>query len=64
MNGEDIIWLAKLKEARAEYDAAEHPDEPCPHDELDHGICLSCGADCFDDVITAAEYASDIAQDR
>ena len=36
----------------------------CPHDELDHGICLDCGADRFNDVIAAAEFAADCREDR
>lgn len=29
----------------------------CPHDELDHGICMDCGADRTDDLVAQAEYA-------
>lgn len=36
----------------------------CPHDELDHGICLSCGRDCFDDLVDRAEFLRDCAEDR
>ena len=39
-------------------------DEPCPHDEHDHGICLSCGEDITDDLVGQAENASDARQDR
>jgi hypothetical protein len=36
----------------------------CPHDEHDHGICLSCEADIFNDLVEQAEAAADAAQDR
>lgn len=39
-------------------------EEECPHDELDHGYCLECGKDCFDDVIAAAEFRRDCLEDR
>jgi hypothetical protein len=30
----------------------------CPHDDVDdHKCCLTCGADCFEDYVAAAEYA-------
>lgn len=45
------------------YEKAQEQEE-CPHDELDHGVCLSCGKDCFDDVIDAAEYYRDCMEDR
>ena len=38
--------------------------EPCPHDEHDHGICLDCGKDITDDLVASAEAASDARQDR
>ena len=54
------------EEAFAEYD--EHRKSQyqleCPHYELDHGICLDCGKDCFDDVIAAAEFHRDCLEDR
>jgi len=33
--------------------------ETCPHDEHDHGICLDCGKDILDDLVCAAEYATE-----
>jgi hypothetical protein len=39
-------------------------EEDCPHDEHDHGICLSCGKDITQDLVAKAEAASDAAQDR
>lgn len=33
--------------------------EECPHDEHDHGICLSCGRDIFDDIVGQAELWRD-----
>lgn len=61
---EDNIWLQELKRARAEYDSQSRPPEDCPHDELDHGICLDCGKDCFDDLVARAEYMADAKEDR
>lgn len=48
-------WEAELKDKE---------QEECPHDELDHGYCLDCGKDCFDDVVAAAEFRSDCLEDR
>ena len=43
----------------------EHGDDPCGHPELDdHGTCLLCGEDRFDDVVSRAEYFSDNKQER
>ncbi|HZZ98608.1 MAG TPA: hypothetical protein VFG51_01615, partial [Candidatus Saccharimonadia bacterium] len=39
--------------------AREKEQEECPHDENDHGICLDCGADIFDDLIGRAELLED-----
>ncbi len=36
----------------------------CPHDEHDHGICLDCGKDIFDDLVAAAEFNADCREDR
>jgi Fe2+ or Zn2+ uptake regulation protein len=30
-------------------------EEECPHDEHDHGICLDCGEDIMDKLISQAE---------
>ncbi len=62
--------LEAMYEARKEYDASKEErerkayQEECPHDEHDHGICLECGKDIFDDVIAAAEFAADCREDR
>ena len=63
---EEAARLLSMQEALAEYPAHKRQQEAeeCPHDELDHGICLDCGKDCFDDVIAAAEFAADCANDR
>jgi hypothetical protein len=59
-----------MQEARAEWEAnrekreREKYQEECPHDETDHGICLDCGLDVFDDIVAAAEFAADCAADR
>jgi hypothetical protein len=37
----------------------EQEQEECPHDEHDHGICLSCGLDIFDDLLGRAELLRD-----
>ncbi len=29
----------------------------CEHGDYDHGICGICGADCYDSLVGAAEYA-------
>jgi hypothetical protein len=61
---------ASMEEALAEYPAhrrrvtLEQEQEACPHDETDHGYCLECGKDCFDDQVAAAEFAADCANDR
>lgn len=36
----------------------------CPHDEHDHGICLSCGKDINDDLVGRAEAWADAREDR
>ena len=33
--------------------------EPCEHGEHDHGICLDCGEDITQDLVMAAEYATE-----
>jgi Fe2+ or Zn2+ uptake regulation protein len=38
--------------------------EPCTHDEHDHGICLDCGEDITQELVSKAEAAADAAQDR
>lgn len=38
--------------------------DDCPHDEHDHGICLECGKDIWDDIVGAAEMACDAMEDR
>ncbi len=38
--------------------------DTCTHEERDHGVCMNCGKDCFDDDIEAAEYARDCREDR
>lgn len=59
-------WDAQMREARREWEANKRPQEEdeCPHDEHDHGICLDCGKDIFDDLVGAAEMARDAAEDR
>lgn len=37
----------------------EQEQEECPHDEHDHGICLSCGKDILDELIGRAELLED-----
>jgi hypothetical protein len=63
---DERVMQESRAEALAEYPAhkREQEQEECPHDELDHGICMDCGKDCFDDVVAAAEFASDCAMDR
>jgi len=52
-------------EALSEYQAhkaqreKEEEQEECPHDEHDHGICLDCGKDIFDDLVGRAEMLRD-----
>lgn len=36
--------------------AVEKSKEECPHDEHDHGICLDCGKDIMDHLVTESEY--------
>lgn len=47
-------------EREAERDKAEQKhyeeQEECPHDELDHGICLDCGKDCHEDLEAKADW--------
>lgn len=63
------------REARFDFDCerchdnGELPDgstcpDCCPHDEKDHGICLDCHKDCFNDDVAAAEFRSDCINDR
>ncbi len=41
----------------------DYPDS-CPHDEHDHGICLSCGEDINSKLVMQAENMIDAKQDR
>lgn len=36
----------------------------CPHDEHDHGYCLECGKNIFDDLVGAAEFREDCLENR
>ncbi len=40
------------------------PEEPCPHDEHEHGVCIDCGEDITQTLVVRAEAAADAAQDR
>lgn len=65
---------ADMQQAKKEYDAAtpaerakvldKEDEDECPHDELDHGICMDCGKDCFDDLVAAAEFNAECREDR
>ncbi len=48
----------------AEAAAFRAEQEQCPHDEHDHGICLDCGENIWDDVVAAAEFRADCNEDR
>lgn len=71
---EEKYRLADMAAAKQEYDAAtpaerakvlgEEDEDECPHDEHDHGICLDCGKDIWDDVVAAAEFRADSLEDR
>jgi hypothetical protein len=50
--------LAGYAAHKARRQKQEDQDE-CPHDEHDHGICLDCGKDIFDDLVGRAEYLRD-----
>lgn len=58
-----------MEEALAEYPAhkakqkLEEEQEECDHPEHDHGICLHCEKDIFDDLVDRAEWARDAARD-
>ena len=53
-------------EAMEEYKLwqAAREQEECEHDEHDHGICLNCGKDVWDDVVAAAEFRAECLEDR
>lgn len=64
---EDCFKMEQSKqEALAGYAAhkRQQEQEECDHDEHDHGICLSCGKDIFDDLVAAAEFRNDCREDR
>lgn len=44
------LWLQRQR---------EQEEEQCPHDEHDHGICLDCGKDIWEDIVGAAEMRRD-----
>lgn len=54
-----------MRSAKVEYDAdkerrdKEKEQAECPHDEHDHGICLDCSKDIFDDLVGRAESMRD-----
>ena len=50
----DAEALAKYQQYKQ-----EKYQEECPHDEHDHGICLDCGKDIWDDLIDRAELLSE-----
>ena len=53
---EHKLWLAaKLR---------RETEEECEHDEHDHGICLHCGKDVWDDVVAAAEFRAECLENR
>jgi hypothetical protein len=61
--------IASMQEALGEYAAhkaqkmLEAYQEECPHDEHDHGICLDCGKDIFDDIVGRADIYRDSLND-
>jgi hypothetical protein len=62
--------LEAMLEAREEWEhrraiqkQKEYQDE-CPHDEHDHGICLDCGKDVWDDVVASAEFRAECLRDE
>lgn len=54
--------LEQWKRERALERANQQAD--CPHVEHDHGICLECGKDITDDLVSRAEAAADAREDR
>lgn len=56
---QEVSMTLRSMKPVAECPCNEDPEcqECCPHDEHDHGICLSCGKDRTDDLVCAAEYA-------
>lgn len=54
----EISMNEAMREWRAHRDQQlkKQEQEECPHDEHDHGICLDCGKDCFDDLLARADY--------
>jgi len=50
-------WLKNRQQQRTPNIVID--EDQCPHDELDHGICLDCGQDRFDDLIDRADMMGD-----
>jgi hypothetical protein len=60
MNNPEPLVPEEMREEYAAWRRAraqQRLQEECPHNDLDHGICLACGKDCLDDLIDRAEYA-------
>ena len=64
-NTDEQQRAASMEEARREYEAhkkakaEQRYQDECPHDEHDHGVCLDCGKDVFDDLVGRAELLRD-----
>lgn len=45
------------EQRRKKEEMGEEDDTECEHEEHDHGICLDCGKDITDELVTKAEMA-------
>ncbi len=63
---EDAEREASMRDALRSYVPRRNriQEQECEHGEYECGHCIECGKDCSDDLVAAAEYARDCAQDR
>ena len=62
----DAVFTAMYAEWKRERAARakQAEQEDCPHSEHDHGICLYCHKDIWDDLVGKAEAWADAKEDR
>lgn len=53
-----------MSEAKAHYFKAVPKSSDCSHTDHEHGMCIECGADVTDDLVSRAEAAADARRDR
>lgn len=55
---------SSMADAKAHYFKAVPKSSDCPHTDHEHGICIECGKDIWDDIVARAESAAEAKEDR